>query len=141
MGAKPIQPALLPPDHVSLQRRRLKKVDGVNPERIYLAQWKTRNRRHPAVNRGGTLIEWILCPSDRYVPLPVTRRDAVVAASVIQWLGTAVGLGFIYGCERKIEMAERSDAERKRRPSLIAMQREDAERRRWRPARAMRLER
>lgn len=119
-----MQAPLLEPDHHSLQQKRLKKYERVNPERIYTAHWKRSNRRSPSVNRGFTLIEWILCPSGQECPFPVSRRDAAVAASVIQWLGTNCGLGFIRTCEEQIDKARRSDDEKRRRPSLLAIERE-----------------
>ena len=118
------QAPLLDPDHVSLQQQRLKKYERVNPERIYAAHWKRQNRRVSYVNRGFTLIEWILCPSGQEVPSPVSRRDAAVAASVIQWLGTNCGLGFMRTCEEQIDKARRSDDDKRRRPSLLALERE-----------------
>lgn len=118
------QPPLLEPNHDSLQRRRLKKYERVNPERIYAAKWKKMNRRSPGVNSGFTYLEHILTP-DGGRPGPVSRRDAVVAASVIQWLGTNCGLSLIWDCERKIDALRRTDDEKIRRPSLFAQQRGD----------------
>lgn len=119
---KPHQCELFPIEHSSLQRRRLLKRTGplhaneVNPERIYLAEWKRENKRSPGVNRGYSLIEWILCPDGRTEPLPVSTRDARVAASVIQWLGTNCGLAFMRRCEQKIRQARSlSEAARRRR--------------------------
>ncbi|KKN34243.1 hypothetical protein LCGC14_0795420 [marine sediment metagenome] len=126
------QQELLPPDHTSLQRHRLGKYDRTNPERIYAAAWKRANRRSAGVNQGHSYVEWILC-ADGKQPTPISRRDAAVAASVIQWLGTNVGLGFILEAERKIDQSRRSDDERRRRPSLREAQRV------VRPSRRLRL--
>ena len=95
----------------------------MNPERIYAAAWKARNRRSPGINSGFTYLEWILCPSGQRYPPPISRRDAAVAASVIQWLGTNIGLGFIRECERKIDQAERTIEDKRARPSLLAVER------------------
>lgn len=114
------QQELLGVDHTSLQPRRLRKrKDDPNPERIYAAAWLRHNRRHPAVNGGYGYLELILAPDRTHVP-PVSRRDARVAASVIQWLGTNVGMGFIWECERAIDALRRTDDEKRRRPSLFA---------------------
>lgn len=52
---------------------------------------------------------------------PVTREQAEVAAAVIQWLGTDVGLGFVLECERKIRAArERSGRPKGETDALIA---------------------
>jgi hypothetical protein len=130
-----MQQELLPVRHRSLQPRRLRKPkrngpwhEGlVNPERIYAANWKAKNRRQPSVNRGLTLLEWVLCPDGRDIPLPVSQRDAEVAASVVQWLGTACGLGFIRECEDAIDKARRTEEERRARPSLLERERKAQE--------------
>ena len=93
------------PTHNSLQMNRLKSVYGVG-ERIYAKQWKKSNERHPAINSGFTSLEWILAPNAEW-PAPVSDRDAEVAASVIQWLGTNCGMAFMWECERKIEQARK----------------------------------
>lgn len=91
---------LLPASHDSFQRRRLKKYRDVNPERVYIAEWKKLNRER--LSGGWTYIEHILAPDGNTVR-PVSRRDMAVAASVIQWLGTNCGLAFIKRCEGNIE--------------------------------------
>ena len=118
------QLGLLPLDHDSLQPHRLRKFGRTNPERIYAAHWKDQNRRRGGINSGAGILEWILSPRGN-TWVVVSRRDAAVAASVIQWLGTNVGLGFILTCERKIEQLKRSERERRARPSLAEAQREE----------------
>lgn len=117
-----VQQTLLALKHESRQRKRLKKFDRVNPERIYAARWKVQMRQ--SISSGGTFLEHLLCDDDGR-PQPVSLRDAVVAASVIQWLGTPCGLGFIRGCERRIDGAHRTADERRARPSLLALERGD----------------
>ena len=87
------------PPHNSLQTSRLNRM----PERIYAEEWKKNNERHPAINSGFTSLEWILCPEGNWVPPAVSERDAEVAASVIQWLGTNCGYHFMLRCEDKIK--------------------------------------
>lgn len=137
-----LQRELLKVEHVSLQQRRLRKPRAddphkdVNAERVYAAAWKRKNRRLSFLNHGYTLLEWVLCPDGQRWPPPVSRRDAAVAASVIQWLGTAAGLGFIRSCERTIDHARRQrdaqllaslfrDREGKERPTLEELEREE----------------
>lgn len=60
-------------------------------ERVLAFRWMERNQE-----------EW--CILDRLVcnppenPVGATQRDAEVAATVIQWLGTAVGYSFLKVC-------------------------------------------
>ncbi len=92
---------LLDPPHVSLQPKRLTN----DAERIYAERWRQENQREPAINHGFTLLEWILCPQGQRVPERATLRDAVVAASVIQWLGTSCGHCLVLEAEKRIETA------------------------------------
>ena len=88
------------PPHNSLQQARLNRM----PERVYAEEWKKDNERKPWLNSGFTSLELILCPSGKYwCPPPVSERDAEVAASVIQWLGTNCGFHFMLRCEAKIK--------------------------------------
>lgn len=129
----------LPPEHRSLQPKRLRKrkrkgpgscdIRDVNPERIYMALRKRANRRLPGVNSGFGQLEWILCPDGCNSPPPVARRDAIVAATVIQWLGTNARLCFIRNAERHIDDANRSADEKQRRPSIPQLEREEFARR------------
>lgn len=92
------------PPHNSLQMPRLNKM----PERVYAEEWKENNIRKPYLNSGFTSLELILCPSGTMYPPPVSDRDAEVAASVIQWLGTCCGFHFMLRCEDKIKKEKRN---------------------------------
>lgn len=107
--------ALLEPAHEGFHPRRLRyDGPGVNAERIYTDEWKKENTRQPWLNSGYTAIEHILHPEavadeqrkrgwlGSIRPERVNFRDAGVAATVIQWLGTNCGLAFIEKCERRI---------------------------------------
>ena len=73
-------------DHKSINEHRLKS----NPtEQKFLKKWK-----HIAPNTLG----YILYGNDRWYH-NVSQREAEVAASVIQWLGSPVGQGFLNDCE------------------------------------------
>ena len=87
-------------------------------ERIFFEEWCKENVRQSHLNHGFTTLEHILDPSieshrnsDSRRPLPPrpSQRDADVATTLIQWLGTNCGRGFIERCERRIE---RESAER-----------------------------
>lgn len=93
---------MLEPKHESLQPRRL----ANDAERIFADQWQKENDRRPGTNHGYTLLEWIVTPSGDEFPERVSQRDAHVAASVIQWLGTGCGYGFLLGCEQLIKKAK-----------------------------------
>lgn len=86
-----------------------------NPaERIYFERFAKQCKREPWLNSGYGLLEWILCPQGQDHPTErPTQRDAEVAGSVIQWLGTSCGHGFVEECERQIreERAEHSALE------------------------------
>lgn len=100
---------LMNPPLESLHPERLR-----NPaERIYHEVWAKDNTRSPGWNSGFTTLEWILCPEGQRHPSPVTHRDAQVATSVIQWLGTNCGLALVREAERRIneERAERANIE------------------------------
>lgn len=104
-------PELLPAVHRSAQPHRLRKVKrnqffGLpttgNAERIYAAHWLRENKHYH-------ILAHILAPDlprpfgvHLGPPPPVSRRDAIVAASVIQWLATNVGHGFILEAERAV---------------------------------------
>lgn len=103
------QGELLPVEHRSLQPKRLKNYGHVNAEAIYAAEWRRFQKQFE-----NQLLNTILTPDDapldplgRVRPVCVSRRDAVVAASIIQWLGTNVGRGFASMCERHVEEATR----------------------------------
>jgi hypothetical protein len=90
------QGELLPVEHVSLSMERLKFGDA---ERVYLAHWQRENDpRRSSYGHGLGLLGLLL----RQGGLSMTRRDAVVAADVVQWLGTNCGHGFVRECEREI---------------------------------------
>lgn len=50
------------------------------------------------------------CPTSRYVKFPIgqpTQRDRIIAATVIQWLGSNVGMSFIIEAFRRCGYAVR----------------------------------
>ena len=92
---------LFPVEHRSLQPKRLKNYGHVNQEAIYVAEWRRMNKETPS------LLGRILAPDDgpkdftgSYRPAFVTRRDAVIATSIVQWLATNVGDSFVRRCQK-----------------------------------------
>lgn len=102
-----------------MPKRKELKHEGLRPERnehnlrerIFSELWADENKRRPGINFGATLLECILddAPQGLYNPfnpplLPkLTQRDAEVAATVIQWLGTNGGECFLGRARRKIQ--------------------------------------
>lgn len=76
----------VPLDHSGTRHDRLDRL----PEAVYVEQWQRANAP------GRDLLVKIL---GRHP----TQEEADVAANVIQWLGTAVGLGFVRQAETTIE--------------------------------------
>lgn len=96
------QDELFAPEHKSLQPKRLKNFGHVNPEAIYHAEWRRLNRDIP------NLLNRLLTPDDAPTRMvPVSRRDAVVAASIVQWLATNVGSSFVQRCQQMVDEARR----------------------------------
>lgn len=144
------QQELLAPLPRSLTPGRLRKpkpssvwaLGRVNAERIYMAAWRLENMRRRS-DRGYSMLELLLVPEDAWrngfggwpasVP-PISRRDAVVAATVIQWLGTNAGGAFVRRCEERIVKLQAEDDERRaariKAEQLAQRQAAEAERRR-----------
>ncbi len=87
-----------------------------NPaEMIYAKEWERKNKRQPGLNGGLGYLEMLLNPNSKrlssfgpcsFGAKDITQRDAFVAATVIQWLGTNVGGCFIEECEKIIKERE-----------------------------------
>lgn len=148
------QPELFEPEHVSLQAHRIDRM----PEFVYAKRWKKLNERSPGINSGFTALEWILARAPRTenekmwcrfswlssdIPGIVSQRDAAVAASVVQWLGTNCGQGFMMEAEReiaKIEECQRKTEDERRKVHRMRWHR-PVESRRREPLRAMSVDR
>lgn len=73
-------------EHIGKSVHRLKS----NPlEKIYAEEWAEENSKA----RG--ILDYLLAEDPNYPAGEVTERDAMVAATVIQWLGSPVGQGFV----------------------------------------------
>ena len=105
--------------HVSLSPERLKH-NGSVAERVFIKLWQEENERELGINSGLALLE-VLLDKERTlpgslrprIPSDITQRDAEVAASVIQWLGTNCGSTFLYSAEKEIK--KRTGKNRRRR--------------------------
>lgn len=84
------------------------------PERIFVEEFRKENIPEPGLNGGLTLLENLLTPESAFEkmknygfgnrpPVPyISQRDARVATTIIQWLGTNCGRAFVAQCERLI---------------------------------------
>lgn len=93
--APPTQPELFEPVH---EGRRPDRLQHGMAERVYAEAWRAENQDRVG---GSTILEHIISPKNRMDV--ATQRDAWVAASFAQWLGTNCGQSFIYRCEREID--------------------------------------
>lgn len=75
------------------------------PEWIYVERFRKECERVGHVNGGFGLLELLLQPEGASGVPPVSRRDAAVATTIIQWLGTNCGRCFVEAAERKIKNA------------------------------------
>jgi hypothetical protein len=101
--------------HVGLHAYRLKEPLRYSlRERAFVETWIEENTRVPWVNYGTALLEAMLVPreiidkqKDHFFDgTPVhelTQREAEIAATVIQWLGTNNGQSFLWKVEQKIK--------------------------------------
>lgn len=73
------------PKDLGLWTDRLK-PERENPREVaFAAQWQDEQRR---TSRGRQLLDYLLLDT-------TTDRDRIVAATIIQWLGSGVGFGFL----------------------------------------------
>lgn len=108
------QQGLFPVEHRGLQPRRLKASGRyVNREAFYAMAWRRHNKRIAHINHGYSALEWILTPDGAQYPPPVSQRDAEVAASVIQWLGTNSGEAFLHDVVGAIADAKEQQADKR----------------------------
>lgn len=107
------QTELLPVEHESMHpdRRRKFFTGYPNPEAFYVRAWRKLNSNRT----GQQYLAHILCPQDKrklgFTMWHYSRRDAVVATSIIQWLGTNVGRGFVLEVERELADARKKQNE------------------------------
>lgn len=85
-------------------------------ERIFVEEWIRENTRGEGMANNNRLLEHILSTKKRRGlggPEPVldyvTQREAHVATSVIQWLGTNCGQSFLHEVRRKIDQVHQED--------------------------------
>lgn len=79
--------------HVGCKAYRYKRRDDNEQERVFAEKWREINDGHARI------LAHLLAenPNSNYLPVP-SDRDKMVAATVIQWLGSPVGQGFLRDC-------------------------------------------
>lgn len=80
--------------HVGCKAYRYKRRDDNEQERVFAEKWQGINDENHRYALARLLAE---DPNARNLPRP-SDRDKMVAATVIQWLGSPVGQGFLRDC-------------------------------------------
>lgn len=106
-----VQGKLFPVEHIGTYPERRKTR---TEEEVFAKKWEETNKVEPWRNFGQCLLEMLLSkPGEPWGDL--TQRDATVAASVIQWLGTNCGAAFIHECEHEIYRLKNRQRKKERR--------------------------
>ena len=81
--------------HIGCKQYRFKKRDDNEQERVFAEKWLEFNDE----SMGTETLARLLAkePNALFLP-PPSDRDKMVAATVIQWLGSPVGQGFLRDC-------------------------------------------
>jgi len=66
-------------------------------ERIFAEEWKKANQ----ASVGRSLLDWLLAVEPNNPKGEVSQRDATVAATIVQWLGTHIGQNFLKRVEER----------------------------------------
>ena len=74
-------------------------------ERIFAEEWVRENTSACPGVGGDVLLDWLLAVDPNHPKGEVTQRDATVAATIVQWLGSSVGQSFL----RKVEERAREE--------------------------------
>ena len=75
-------------------------------EKVFADEWREMNSRE---GRGYGTLEYIMAEKPNYPNGEVTQRDAIVAASVVQWLGSPVGQSFIETVLHKASLSKKKE--------------------------------
>ena len=69
-----------------------------NPlEKAFAEEWEELNTTYDGEQNGRCILDYLLSEDANHPCGEVTDRDREVAATVIQWLGSPVGLSFVMG--------------------------------------------
>lgn len=93
----------------SLNRTEARDWTGLH-EMVLSNLWKEENAAHPAINHGLGVLEGIL--QEHKKPFDeISQRDAYIAATVVQWLGTNCGSAFLRKYESEIAKLKKQEKE------------------------------
>ena len=85
------------------------RFDFATEERFYAEAWEGRNTANssgPSFLNGKGVLDYLLAEDNNNPCGEVTDRDRVVAATVIQWLGSHVGNSFLEEVKKRKEDEE-----------------------------------
>lgn len=91
-------------DNKGFMHRRIKTNEM---EKAFYETWQKHNMPSPGINFGFGTLQDLFCEREHgimsrtKVHLFINSRDRYVVATVIQWLGTNVGMGFLHEVLRK----------------------------------------
>lgn len=71
-------------------------------EAVLARRWREQQARVRGLNRGLGVLENLMTPVGQD-PEPITQRDAAVAATVVQWMGSPIGQAFMDECREEAE--------------------------------------
>jgi len=98
--------------HRGLYYRRTKsRHDGwTNREKIFADEWEKENRERPCIDYGMGILQdlmvtethelWMCLP--KKIAFIISRREACIVATVVQWFGSNVGFCFLETCLNKM---------------------------------------
>lgn len=69
-------------------------------EKIFIKEWKQINKRYPGARFGFGILQNLFCTEDM-CHLVIEQRDRFIVSTVIQWLGSNVGFGFLRDVMRR----------------------------------------
>lgn len=80
-----------------------RKYAGINGHRLqdnfleaqFAAAWQRMNESAAGPEEGADTLDYILWQGDQRFVEPCSERDRLIANTIIQWLGSPVGVGFI----------------------------------------------
>lgn len=95
---------------IDYKRTKVEYPDHTNREKVFADEWEKENIARPGLNYGMGILQDLMVidkspslPPYRKLKVPfwITKRDAAITATVIQWLGSNVGFSFLTVCLRK----------------------------------------
>lgn len=97
--------------HEGSMHSRTKARDWTGLHELVLSNlWKEENVAHPAINHGLGVLEGILQEHEKPFDA-ISQRDAYIAATVVQWLGTNCGRGFLLKYESEMAKLKKQEKE------------------------------